>query len=95
MRVPIPAQPSGAVLIVKGDTVQAVQIQNVSAVNVWISENISALQGSVDLTGTPQDGWILAPGAFLPLLPFWKTALYALAAVAGAELNVIVSQPCT
>jgi len=94
VRIPVPAQPNGAALIVKGDKVEAVQIQNVGSVDVWISENATALQGSVDSTGTPQDGWILAPGAFLPFLTFWKTPLYALAAVAGAVLNVVVSQPC-
>jgi len=94
LRIPVPAQPNGAALIVKGDKVEAVLIQNVGSVDVWLSENVSALQGSVDLTGTPQEGTILAPGAFLPFLTFWKTPLYALAAVAGAVLNVITSQPC-
>ena len=94
MRVPIPAVPNGAALIVKGDKVEAVLIQNVSSVEIFISENVNALQGSVDSTGTPQDGWVLAPNAFLPFLTLWRTPLYALAAVPGGELNVIVSQPC-
>lgn len=94
MRVPIPFGSAQSVLIVKGGRSESILIQNVSAVPAYISDSQTILDGSIDSTGTPQEGLVLQPNDFLPNLPFWTGGFYARSNAPGCVLEVITAKPC-
>ena len=85
MRITIPAPPLPPIRI---NVRRPLLIQNVGTTTIYISENETALIGSVDLTGTPQEGSVLLSGNFLPEISADSPPLYALALSPGGEINV-------
>lgn len=76
--------------------VQGITLQNVSAVDGYISEDPNRLQ-NVDAGNIPQDGMHLPPDANPPtiiVLPRFKGKLYGRAAVEGCKINAIQYDIC-
>jgi hypothetical protein len=84
-------------LTVAADTqgkVKCVTIQNVSAVDVYVSEDPNLLQ-QTSATNLPQVGWHLPPDVagitpFVLILPRANCKLYARSQGAGAQLETIM-----
>lgn len=72
--------------IFPGGTPYCVNITNVGAVDVWISEKQELLT-QLDPTGTPLQGDILVPGANR-IFPKIASPLWAITNAAGAQLEV-------
>lgn len=79
-----------------GGKLQGVIIQNVSAVDAYVSDDPSTLQNTSP-TNLPDVGIHFAPDAtppFMLVLPYFKGKLYARAQNSGAQLEVIRYDIC-
>lgn len=95
MRINVPnAGGTASVEIIKADKAYGLVIQNVSAVQVWISDDQNTLDGSVDSTGTPQQGLILAANSLPLVITAFKGVLYTRSSSAGGVLEVIRYEIC-
>lgn len=89
MRINVPnVSGTASVEIIKADKVYGLTIQNVSAVQIWISDDQNTLDGSVDSTGTPQQGLILTANSLPLVIPAFKGVLYTRSNAAGGVLEV-------
>ena len=74
-----------------GGQVMEVNIQNVSAVSVWVSSKQSVLDASVDAAGQPHNGFVLAPAGALGMSSLrWSKfngKLYARAGAGGGAVE--------
>jgi hypothetical protein len=69
--------------------VMEVNVQNVSAVNVFVSSKQSVLDGSVDNVGQPHQGFVLPPAPSNIVLHWnkFKGQLYARAGAGGGAVE--------
>ena len=69
-------------------------LQNVGPVPVWISSNRESMDGSLDSTGTPQEGFVLQPNSSPFMIERFRGILYARAQAFGGLIQC-ESYPCS
>lgn len=69
-----------------------VLLDNTGPNDVWISDSQSAIDGSVDGTGTPQYGSILHPGDRAATIV--TTGLWTRSAAVGSFLDILIGDIC-
>jgi hypothetical protein len=90
--IPVAGQP--ALCIIQAGSPKSILIQNPSSVPVWFSEEakVSLLQ-TPDLSGNPASGYMVAPGATVPMFDS-SAAFFALAIAGGGQLEVLAFPFC-
>jgi hypothetical protein len=86
---------SSTLIVDTGDTFQEIKIQNVSAVDVYVSEDRARLDATISGTNLPQCGLIYTSAA--QLLDTWQRyqgKLYARSQAPGGAVEVITNALC-
>lgn len=92
------SQNASASIVDSEDKVVAVTIENIGAVDVFVSEDRTRLDATLAGTNLPTAGFLFpayaAPNANILHMPRFKGKLYARSQAAGAILEVLVSDIC-